>query len=76
MKKVDFSTIDFNSEVIENKQPQSDVLTTSDNITLKNYYAKKDVDSTEHIGFVSGIAPNLRGPYSSMYTVRPWTIRQ
>lgn len=76
MKKVDFSTVSFNSETIKRKQNQSDVLRTADNITLKNYYSKKDIDSTEHIGFVSGIAPNLRGPYSSMYTIRPWTIRQ
>lgn len=76
MKKVDFSTISFDSEVIDKKQVQSDVFTTADNITLKNFYDKEDIKSTEHIGFVSGIAPNLRGPYSSMYTIRPWTIRQ
>ncbi|MEJ6776101.1 MAG: methylmalonyl-CoA mutase [Crocinitomicaceae bacterium] len=76
MKKVDFSTVPFDSEIIKRKQNKSDVLTTADNITLKNYYSKEDIDSTEHIGFVSGIAPNLRGPYSSMYTIRPWTIRQ
>ena len=76
MKKVDFSTISFDSEVIDKKQEQSDVYTTADSITLKNFYNKEDIKSTEHIGFVSGIAPNLRGPYSSMYTIRPWTIRQ
>ena len=29
-----------------------------------------------HEDFVAGIAPNLRGPYSTMYVRRPWTIRQ
>ena len=33
----------------------------------------KEID---HLGSVSGIAPFLRGPYGTMYTVRPWTIRQ
>ena len=36
----------------------------------------KEIESVEHIGFKSGIAPYLGGPYASMYTSRPWTIRQ
>lgn len=50
--------------------------TTSDGISVKNYYSAEDTENLEHIGFVSGIAPYLRGPYSSMYVIRPWTIRQ
>lgn len=49
---------------------------TAENIQIKNQYTKKDIADIEHINFVAGIAPNLRGPYSSMYTIRPWTIRQ
>ena len=29
-----------------------------------------------HEGFIAGVAPNLRGPYATMYVRRPWTIRQ
>jgi len=76
MKKVDFKTVSFNSKIVRKKQNQLDVITTSDKIILKNFYCSKDIESTDHIGFVSGIAPYLRGPYSSMYTIRPWTIRQ
>ena len=77
MKRVDFSTIPFESEVeVENIPSKSNVFTTSDNIELTNFYSKKDIENTEHIGFVSGISPNLRGPYASMYAIRPWTIRQ
>ena len=76
MKKIDFKTVSFDSEIIRKEQNQSDVITTSDKIILKNFYCSQDIESTDHIGFVSGIAPNLRGPYSSMYTIRPWTIRQ
>ena len=76
MKKVDFKTVSFNSKIVRKKQNQLDVITTSDKIILKNFYCSQDIESTDHIGFVSGIAPYLRGPYSSMYTIRPWTIRQ
>jgi len=49
---------------------------TLEDIPLKTRYSKSDIDSVEHLGFVSGIAPYLGGPYSSMYSGRPWTIRQ
>ncbi|GEQ86096.1 methylmalonyl-CoA mutase [Patiriisocius marinistellae] len=39
-------------------------------------YSAKDIKGLEHLNFVAGIAPNLRGPYSTMYVRRPWTIRQ
>jgi methylmalonyl-CoA mutase len=52
------------------------VFTTAEKIDLQNYYTKKDLDSATHTGFVSGKAPFLRGPYGSMYAIRPWTIRQ
>ena len=45
-------------------------------IKINNRYTKADISNSEHINFVAGIAPNLRGPYSSMYVTRPWTIRQ
>jgi len=45
-------------------------------IEIKNRYRKVDISETEHMKFVAGIAPNLRGPYSTMYVKRPWTIRQ
>ncbi|MGB0915664.1 MAG: methylmalonyl-CoA mutase [Crocinitomicaceae bacterium] len=76
MKKVDFNSIAYDSEIVDKNQERSSVMTTADNIELKNFYTSDSIKDTEHIGFVSGIAPNLRGPYSSMYTIRPWTIRQ
>ena len=45
-------------------------------IEIKNSYTKDDISETEHLNFAAGIAPNLRGPYSTMYVMRPWTIRQ
>ncbi|WP_055437492.1 methylmalonyl-CoA mutase [Lacinutrix algicola] len=49
---------------------------TAEDIPVKSNYSKSDLENLEHLGFVAGIAPNLRGPYSTMYVRRPWTIRQ
>jgi methylmalonyl-CoA mutase len=49
---------------------------TAENINVKSTYSKVDIQDLEHLNFVAGIAPNLRGPYSTMYVRRPWTIRQ
>ena len=45
-------------------------------IEIKNKYTKEDITESNHTNFVAGIAPYLRGPYSTMYVMRPWTIRQ
>ena len=49
---------------------------TAEDIDIKSTYSKADIENLEHLNFVAGIAPNLRGPYSTMYVRRPWTIRQ
>ena len=49
---------------------------TAENIDVKNRYSEADMAPLQHLDFVAGIAPNLRGPYSTMYVRRPWTIRQ
>ena len=49
---------------------------TPEQIPIKARFDAQDIEEAEHLHFVSGIPPYLRGPYSSMYTVRPWTIRQ
>ncbi|KAA3633326.1 MAG: methylmalonyl-CoA mutase, partial [Bacteroidetes bacterium] len=48
----------------------------AEGIDIKSVYSSKDIADAEHTGFAAGIPPYLRGPYSSMYSVRPWTIRQ
>ena len=49
---------------------------TSEDIHLKSFYDKDDIKNLEHIHFGAGVEPFLRGPYSSMYVTKPWTIRQ
>ena len=50
--------------------------TTAEQIKLKPVYTEKDIEGIEHLDFAAGLPPFLRGPYSSMYASRPWTIRQ
>ena len=49
---------------------------TPELIDVKPIYTKEDLQGMEHLDYVSGIPPFLRGPYSAMYPLRPWTIRQ
>jgi methylmalonyl-CoA mutase len=49
---------------------------TAENIELKRTYSESDIASLNHLNFAAGIPPYLRGPYSTMYVRRPWTIRQ
>ena len=51
-------------------------LDTAETIAIQSKYSEKDLDSLEHLDFVAGTAPFLRGPYSTMYIQRPWTVRQ
>ena len=66
---------------LEVKSQKSEVsekqhFTTAEGIEVKPTYSKEDISNLEHLGFGAGFAPNLRGPYATMYVRRPWTIRQ
>ncbi|MCQ2347469.1 MAG: methylmalonyl-CoA mutase, partial [Paludibacteraceae bacterium] len=50
--------------------------TTPEQIQVKPVYTKEDLQGMEHLGYAAGLPPFLRGPYSGMYPMRPWTIRQ
>lgn len=50
--------------------------TTPELIPVKPVYTAEDLKGMEHLDYVAGIPPYLRGPYSAMYPLRPWTIRQ
>jgi methylmalonyl-CoA mutase len=76
MKRIDFTSIPFEqTRSTERKEPIVSY-ETAEKIALNSFYTKEALAETEHIGYVSGIAPFLRGPYASMYAIRPWTIRQ
>ncbi|MEN8927643.1 MAG: methylmalonyl-CoA mutase [Flavobacteriales bacterium] len=75
--KPDFTTLDYTTiSNKENGKNKTRTWNTNEGIELKSYYSKEDSEDLTHKDFVAGIAPNLRGPYSTMYAIRPWTIRQ
>lgn len=76
MKRINFSEIPYSDQTTNSESKAEATFETAEKIVLKSFYQAKDISTTEHIGYVSGIAPFLRGPYSSMYAIRPWTIRQ
>lgn len=63
-------------QTVQKGNDATPVFTTAESIPLKNFYTASDSEGLSHLGFVSGKAPFLRGPYGSMYAIRPWTIRQ
>ncbi|MCH5216660.1 MAG: methylmalonyl-CoA mutase, partial [Muribaculaceae bacterium] len=74
-----FKNIDIVGEAFNVKhQPVADgeKWITPELIPVKNVYTKNDLEGLEHLNYVAGLPPFLRGPYSGMYAMRPWTIRQ
>ncbi len=74
-KRLSFSAISLFSKAEMGQSIQA-VFSTAEKIDLNSYYNSEDLKNSEHTNFVSGKAPFLRGPYGSMYAIRPWTIRQ
>ena len=75
--KPNFSEIDINKVATSHVEGANEAnWQTPELIDVKPIYTKEDLEGMEHLDYVSGIPPFLRGPYSAMYPLRPWTIRQ
>lgn len=75
--KPDFKKIDINA--IPESKTKADYKAdweTVEHINVKPAYTAEDLANMEHLNYAAGIAPYLRGPYSTMYVMRPWTVRQ
>ncbi len=75
----DFSKINLAGGINDRIGAEGDADTvweTPEKIGVKSLYTRDDLNDSEHLGFVSGIPPYLRGPYLTMYVTRPWTVRQ
>jgi len=73
----DFSQINFRDiKAPANKGPVSNLWETPEHISIKPCYTRSDIEHMEHLRYGAGLPPFLRGPYSAMYSMRPWTIRQ
>ncbi|ARN72559.1 methylmalonyl-CoA mutase [Nonlabens tegetincola] len=76
MKRKDLSQLEIDFNDGSKKVASAASFDTAEGIAIKTNYSPDDIDDVEHRDFVAGIAPNLRGPYSTMYVRRPWTVRQ
>lgn len=80
--KPNFNNIDIKTSGFDTAKGQSakynanDTWMTPELIPVKEIYTKEDLEGMEHLEYVAGLPPYLRGPYSGMYAMRPWTIRQ
>ena len=74
-----YNCVNTDKEMWRNKAEQKvklDVVKSMENIDIEPLYMKSDIADYVHPYFTAGLAPNLRGPYPTMYVSRPWTIRQ
>src|SRR5690554_4506728 len=76
MSRKNIQHITIKPDVINEKSLDTTVFNTAENMDVKSTYTKEDLSEIEHLNFVAGISPYLRGPYSTMFVRRPWTIRQ
>ncbi|HPA24333.1 MAG TPA: methylmalonyl-CoA mutase [Candidatus Cloacimonas sp.] len=77
MKNPDFLNINPKFSTKEQPEPKLNFSwKTNEQIEVKPLYTKEDIKHTEHLDYLSGLPPFLRGPYLTMFIQRPWTIRQ
>ncbi|HEX8017275.1 MAG TPA: methylmalonyl-CoA mutase [Flavobacterium sp.] len=63
-------------EQLHDSESLIDNFITAEGIEIKKKYSEKDIEEFEFLDFGAGFPPNLRGPYTTMYVQKPWTIRQ
>ena len=76
MKRLSFNDISVSDYSSNQSKLKESSWMSPENIEIKSEYTKDDIVDLSHLKFVAGIPPFLKGPYSSMYLTRPWTIRQ
>jgi methylmalonyl-CoA mutase len=81
--RIDFKDTDFRSplkiksdEIPGKEEPAPGFWMTPEQIPVKTRYTAEDLAKMEHLNYAAGLPPFLRGPYSTMYVMSPWTIRQ
>ena len=73
LKDIELDLNILNNNILDSKH---NVYDTPEGIDLKSFYTKKDIENLKHTESLPGIDPFVRGPYPTMYTNKPWTIRQ
>ena len=75
MKRKDLSQLEI-KKLPKSLNSSQKKFPTAEKIKLKPAYTSADIEDVDHLNYVAGKPPYLRGPYSTMYVTRPWTIRQ
>ena len=76
MSRQSFSAWQTRQEIDESLKTKQVVKQTHEEIPVQSYYTEEDIKEAHHLDDLPGIPPYTRGPYATMYTKRPWTIRQ
>ncbi|WP_170007596.1 methylmalonyl-CoA mutase [Bacillus fonticola] len=76
MSRQSFSAWQTRQEIDESLKTKQVVKQTHEEIPVQSYYTEEDIKEARHLDDLPGIPPYTRGPYATMYTKRPWTIRQ
>ena len=79
MKRKDLhhiTLLDNKNQEVLSSENKSEAYKTAEDILLNPTYSKSDIENLEHLDFGAGFAPFLRGPYTTMFVRKPWTIRQ
>ena len=77
MLRKDLNKLDLTDyKPIKEVNKEQSFFETDEKITIKNYYDSSDLSNHNHGQSIAGLPPFVRGPYSSMYTNKPWTVRQ
>ena len=72
----DFTKIDYKPGIAHSSAMQVESWLSPEHIAIKPWYTREDLAGIEHLEYAAGIPPYLRGPYTTMYVMQPWTIRQ
>src|ERR1700691_2360158 len=72
----DFSQIEFEATPRASAAPKPREWLAPERIAIRSHYTAADLEGIEHLAYAAGLPPFLRGPYSTMYAMHPWTIRQ
>ncbi|MDR9401410.1 MAG: methylmalonyl-CoA mutase [Psychroflexus sp.] len=76
MKRKNLDDLELLKQKQDHQKKEATSFHTAEKIDLKETYNDEDLKELDHLNFAAGMPPYLRGPYSTMYVGRPWTIRQ
>ncbi|NTW33130.1 MAG: methylmalonyl-CoA mutase, partial [Bacteroidetes bacterium] len=75
-KNANIKSVKTKKKITEKENAAENIWNTAEQINVKPVYGSDDLYNMEHLNYAAGLPPFLRGPYSTMYVMQPWTVRQ